>query len=223
MAYLKINVVKSVNNYSGGLPILVAEFEVDDVASLPAQNQTTYSIGIGSTAHVIENNSTYKMQSNGTWVLQYANGYYTETQIDDMFANIPNDVFGRASGTDYELDSGDDLNAILLPGNYTAGSTTIAGGVANSPWTATRYKFVNLVITGSASTNIRAVQFIFPNLYTSMANYPGVVFFMRYRHNATFTPWATISGTPVNANLQSLGGEMRSSAPDEEEIIDEER
>lgn len=215
----KVNMQK---NDSGTIYRMI-NIECDTVSDLPSMSQTGYTIMQGSKAHVIEDNSTYKMQSNGTWVLQYANGYYTETQIDDMFANIPNDVFGRSFGTDYELDSGDDLNAILLPGNYTAGSTTIAGGVANSPWTATRYKFVNLVITGSASTNIRAVQFVFPNLYTSMANYPGVVFFMRYRHNATFTPWATISGTPVNANLQSLGGEMRSSVTDEQEIIEDER
>ena len=43
--------------------------------------------------------------------------------------------------------------------------------------------------------------------------------------NGTWKAWQYYGGTVVQLqnNLQSLGGDMRSSAPDEEEIIDEER
>lgn len=107
------------------------------------------------------------------------------------------DVFGNVSGSDYQLAVGDDLNNILIAGNFTAGSTTIAGGVYNSPWSATRYKVISLIITGSDETNCRGVQLLFPNIYPTMTDYPGVIFFIRYRHNATFTPWCKIGGTEV--------------------------
>ena len=108
------------------------------------------------------------------------------------------DVFGNVTGSDYQLAVGDDLNNILIPGNFTAGSVTIAGGVYNSPWNATRYKVISLIITGSDATNCRGVQILFPNVYPTMTDYPGVIFFLRYRHNATFTPWAKIGGTEVS-------------------------
>lgn len=108
------------------------------------------------------------------------------------------DVFGNVTGSDYQLAVGDDLNNILTAGNFTAASTTIAGGVYNSPWNATRYKVISLIITGSDATNCRGVQLLFPNIYPTMTDYPGVIFFLRYRHNATFTPWVKIGGTEVS-------------------------
>ena len=173
---------------------ITAHFECDEVSDLPAQEQADYYIGLGSNAHVVADNSTWNIKSDGTWVLQQAEGYYTSAQIDAMFASIAGNVFGNNTAAEYQLSDGDDLNAILLAGNYTAGSNSIAQGVANSPWTSSRYKFVNMVITGSTSSNCRAVQFVFPNLY---ANEASPFFFMRYRHNATFTVWTKIEGTPV--------------------------
>ena len=108
------------------------------------------------------------------------------------------DVFGNVTGSDYQLAVGDDLNDILIAGNFTAGSTTIAGGVYNSPWNASRYKVISMIITGSDATNCRGVQFLFPNIYPTMTDYPGVIFFLRYRHNATFTPWVKVGGTEVS-------------------------
>lgn len=108
MAYLKIDVIKSINNYSGGLPILVAEFEVDDVASLPAQNQTTYSIGIGSVANVISNGSKYKMQSSGTWVLQPSESGggdgYTKAEVDALIQDTKDYADGEILGAINDLD-----------------------------------------------------------------------------------------------------------------------
>ena len=108
------------------------------------------------------------------------------------------DVFGNVTGSDYQLAVGDDLNNILTAGNFTAASNTIAAGVYNSPWNATRYKVISLIITGSDATNCRGVQLLFPNIYPTMTDYPGVIFFLRYRHNATITPWVKIGGTEVS-------------------------
>lgn len=193
MSFQMIGTPQTLSNYTGNYkPTYIARFECDDVSDLPNQEQADYYVGLGSVAHVVVDNSTWNIKSDGTWVLQQVEGYYTSTQIDSMFASITGNIFGN--NPDYQLSDGDDLNTILLPGNYTAGSTSIAQGVANSPWTTTRYKFVNMVITGSAATNLRAVQFIFPNLYGNEAS---PFFFMRYRHNNTFTVWTKIEGTPV--------------------------
>lgn len=193
MAFTIVGQPQIRTSYTGNMkPAYIAKFECDNVSDLPNQEQADYYVELGSTAHVVADNSTWNIKSDGTWVLQQVEGYYTSTQIDSMFASITGNVFGN--NPDYQLSDGDDLNTILLSGNYTAGSTSIAGGVANSPWTTTRYKFVNMVITGSAATNLRAVQFIFPNLY---ANEASPFFFMRYRHNNTFTVWTKIEGTPV--------------------------
>lgn len=195
--YKRVEVLKSENNFSTGIPDVIARYECDTESDLPTAAQSDCTLQIGTTAHVIETNSEYKMQSSGVWVLQNSAGYYTRAEIDALFASIPQNVFGNNPAEEFQLSSGDDLNEIIKAGNYTAGSTTIAQNVANSPWTATRYKFVNLVITGTLSTNLRAVQFIFPNIYTSMANYPDVIFFIRYRHNATFTPWKKVESTTI--------------------------
>lgn len=191
MANKLIQTLKSENNFTTGIPDIIAKYECDTVADLPAQNQTEFNLQIGTTAHVIDDNAGYQMQSNGTWRLQRSAGYYTQSQIDSMFAGIPASVFGN--NPDYQLEDGDDLNNILLPGNYTAGSNSIAQGVANSPWTTTRYKFVNFVITGSTAANLRAVQFLFPNLYANQTP----IIYIRYRHNATFTPWHIITASTI--------------------------
>ena len=190
-----IEMIETQNDYNTGRMQVRAHYECDSVADLPSQSQTDFDLMISSTAHVIDSNEDYEMQSSGVWSLQRSAGYYTRSEVDSLIDSVIPDVFGNNS--EYQLSDGDDLNTIIQPGNYTAGSTSIAGAVLNSPWTATRYKFLNLVITGTQPTNCRAVQFIFPNLYTAMSGYPGNVFFFRYRHNQTFTPWAKVEGTTV--------------------------
>lgn len=182
---------KSENNYTTGVPDIIAHFECDTESDLPAQNQTDYTLQLGSTAHVVETNSDFEMKSSGEWRLQRSNGYYTSEEIDTLLSEQYTDIFGN--NPDTQLQEGDDLNDILQAGSYTAGSNSIAQNVANSPWTSTRYKFVNLVITGSTPANLRAVQFVFPNLYANQ----NPVFYFRYRHNATFTSWTSVTGVPV--------------------------
>ena len=64
------------------------KFECDSAADLPAQDQTTYMIDIGSEAHDIDQNATYMMKSNGTWTLQEAGtAAYTKSETDALLAD----------------------------------------------------------------------------------------------------------------------------------------
>ena len=64
------------------------KFECDSASDLPAQDQTTYMIDIGSEAHDIDQNATYMMKSNGTWTLQEAGtAAYTKAETDALLAD----------------------------------------------------------------------------------------------------------------------------------------
>lgn len=61
------------NVYSDGDTsiIVYAEFECDTVADLPARDyESGYLLQCGSRAHVIADNTDYKMQTSGAWILQ---------------------------------------------------------------------------------------------------------------------------------------------------------
>lgn len=170
-----------------------AVLECDTASDLPAtvDSLSGYRLTIGTRAHVIDTNAEYMLDSSGSWYLQDGAGYYTSTQVDQMFTGIIPSVFGY--NEDYMLTVDDDLNDILIPGNFTAPSNAVAAAVLNSPWTSTRYKFINAVITGSTPSNLRAAQFVLPNLYANQTP----LIFIRYRHNLTFTPWHQIVATTI--------------------------
>lgn len=69
----------------------------DTVSDLPVQagGLTGYYLEQGSTAHVIENNSVYVIDSGGTWVLQEMSPFrdvYTKSEIDDIINAIDDDI-----------------------------------------------------------------------------------------------------------------------------------
>jgi hypothetical protein len=70
MSFYLLNTQNPENDYTTGKRIITAHFECDTVADLPALVQSTYIARIGSTAHIIENNSNYAVKSNGTWCVQ---------------------------------------------------------------------------------------------------------------------------------------------------------
>ena len=129
MANKLIQTLKSENNFTTGIPDIIGKYECDTVTDLPTKNQTDFNLSIGTTAHVIDDNADYQMQSDGTWRLQRSAGYYTQSQIDSMFASIPAMIFGYDASK--IIGDGDDLNEILEPGAYTAPSTGAAAAVIN--------------------------------------------------------------------------------------------
>ena len=98
MSFYLINVERSENDYNTGIPIIYGHFECDSVTDLPAQNQTTYKIGIGSTAHIIDTNAEYAITSAGIWYVQTAGiDVYTKAQTDALLNQKANaaDVYTK--------------------------------------------------------------------------------------------------------------------------------
>ena len=121
-----------------------------------------------------------------------------------------------------EDQTGINLNDYTIAGTYIKQYNTNVSTFLNCPIDGTSYpvaSFKLIVEYVNSPNNIR--QTLIP-LYESTG------YFIRMRMtgaNGTWKAWQYYGGTVVQLqnNLQSLGGDMRSSAPDEEEIIDEER
>lgn len=85
--------------------VLRVDVECDTVSDLPPMNYTTLSdnpngtvtFAMGSTAHIIADNTKYVLKSNGTWVLQPPESVsytYTKTEIDAMLTDLSNQLDG---------------------------------------------------------------------------------------------------------------------------------
>ena len=77
--------------------VMNAGISCDTTADLPAQagGISGYYLEQGSTAHVIADNTTYTINSSGTWVLQDTSPYnniYTKSEIDDIINGIDDDI-----------------------------------------------------------------------------------------------------------------------------------
>lgn len=88
---------------SNSKKVMLCRFEVDSVADLPAQNAYSSDgimICMGSTAHVIDDNSEHMIDSTGTWVQQVAGtSSYTRAEIDTMQA-------AQQAEIDYAINTG---------------------------------------------------------------------------------------------------------------------
>ena len=78
---------------SNNKQLVIFNFDCDTVSDLPPQDYYSTSdntmIAIGSTADVIDPKSSYKMKSDGTWVIQdVGNDYYSKEEIDDKIDDI---------------------------------------------------------------------------------------------------------------------------------------
>ena len=85
-------------------PVVCAKMICDTFAELPAVNYSQdFTLGIGSEAHVIENDADYEMKSEGTWVRSYPNkiqvdmsGYYTSAQTDSAISTALTNYYTQA-------------------------------------------------------------------------------------------------------------------------------
>lgn len=86
MAFQLIRPILEINNYSGDMkPTVIGDYECDTQSDLPVRSQSSYYIGIGSRAHVIEDNSEWRMRSNGNWVMQESGtAAYTKAEVDTL-------------------------------------------------------------------------------------------------------------------------------------------
>jgi hypothetical protein len=93
MSFYLLNTKNPENDYTTGKRIITAHFECDTVSDLPALVQSTYIVRIGSTAHIIENNSKYAVKSDGTWCVQETGtDVYTKSEVDNLLLGKANNA-----------------------------------------------------------------------------------------------------------------------------------
>lgn len=116
-------------------------------ANYPFSN---FVVFIGSEAHIIENNTMYMMQSDGTWVIQedpMFSGIYTKSQIDDMLSDIDDIQTAQAvSIRDLQFD----VEALQQANNATNGrlGKLVDEGAKNIlNWSATTSTTQNVTFT----------------------------------------------------------------------------
>lgn len=110
-----------------------ALIECDTLTDLPSPDAISgYRLTIGTTAHVIDTNAVYMMQSGGAWKVQSAGtDVYTKAETDALIASsIKSDVFAAGEA----IPDTADINDYSTPGIYTRDSVTNTG-ISNLPAT----------------------------------------------------------------------------------------
>lgn len=105
---LKFNIIP----YVGGVPQYgstvvqkLCKIECDTVADLPSKNQTDFEFAMGTKAHIIEDNSWYAMQSDGTWKIQeVGTAGYTKDEIDQIIQDTKDYADSEILGAINDLD-----------------------------------------------------------------------------------------------------------------------
>lgn len=198
MSFYLINVVRSENDYVTGIPTVYGHYECDTFADLPAQNQTTYKIGIGSTAHIIDTNAEYAITSGGTWYVQETGvDVYTKAQTDALLSTkitLQESIAGNYGLGTLIPNTVTNLDGYLTDGGYYSGS-------AISP---ALDAFRLEVKTISESANGAIQQTIYP------LN-PNGYYYTRVYYSNTWQPWRRVTpfgvvGTyiPDNTDITTL-------------------
>lgn len=83
---LKFGSVPASSTYQ---PIL-CKFECDTIADLPSLHFNGYELIVGSEAHIVQDNTIYKIKSDGTWVIQDESPFkdvYTKSEVDNLLSD----------------------------------------------------------------------------------------------------------------------------------------
>lgn len=198
MAFYLINIAKSENDYNTGIPTIYGHFECDSVSDLPAQNQTTYKIGIGSTAHIIDTNSEYAITSVGVWYVQETGtDVYTKSEVDTLLSDkitLSQSISGNYGLGTLIPNTETSLDGYLTPGIYYSG-TAIAPALD-------AFRLEVKIISESATGAIQ--QTIYP------LN-PNGYYLTRVYYGNTWQPWRRVTpfgvvGTfiPDNTDITTL-------------------
>ena len=185
-----------------------ALIECDTLTDLPGINSITgYQLTIGTIAHVIDTNSTYKMQSGGAWKVQSAGtDVYTKAETDALFQSSKDysdslidalDVPAVGGPTRYVYqisESNGKISALSYAADTTptAGSTKLiqSAGVKNYVDTAVSGKAAvsDIYGLGIMLSDVDLNTILIPGLYTCLS----------------VTAAATITNAPISGSAFRL-------------------
>ena len=182
---------------SNNKQVKLCRFEVDAISELPAPDVWSSDgviICMGSTAHVIEDNSEHMLGSSGQWVQQVAGtSSYTRAEIDAITLGLQNQIDGKTSingvfGERTSL-SNVDLDDVTIPNKYVSGGTSSTETLTNCPATSAFIMFVD-----SAASSIRLIQRIYEyNTITAEIH-----FYIRALISSGWGPWYTTQLSPIS-------------------------
>lgn len=116
-----------VTNTTPQLQLIKYHFEVDEETDLPAQNAFSsdgVKIAMTSTAHVIKDNSSFEMMSDGTWSTQSAGtASYTKSEVDALLAGKEDTLSFDAAPTENSLNPVTSNGIFQAFANYEIPST----------------------------------------------------------------------------------------------------
>lgn len=150
-----------------GVQLWRMHLECDTMQDVPAATVFGYGtkIAIGSTAHVIEDNSDLQINSSGVWIQQRAgSSTYTRDEIDQMLAAITATQQAQAAQINWNTDSG--VKNIL---ENTADATRTVSGVT---WTKNADGSMTAAGTSTGVSAVRVVGVQGSSSYASAVPIP---------------------------------------------------
>lgn len=175
--------------------IVKYHFEVDTLQDLPTKNQFESSgiiIAMTSTAHVIQTNNNYEMDSSGTWIRQNSNSNI----ILDAGNLIPDNA---------------DLNNYTQGGKYYGGNSA-GNSVSNLPVANSAFNFSLEVKNASP---VHTVQYL-----TILRTADDPYIYKRRYYNGAWGSWYRFTGEAV-ATVQSASASLMQSGMIDAELTDD--
>lgn len=177
-------------------------FECDTYADIPTLSDYAAIdevIALGSDAHVIETNSTYEMQSDGTWVIQnVGNDYYSKAEVDEIAAYEGIRLLRQGE----EIPENADLNNYDTAGVYYSPNSTRTGTLYNRPWSGSGFKLLTWSISSTSKQ-----QWVMP-----MSNSAHSLFF-RNRTTSGWRPWYELEGVEITTINPRTAQQLTSTNP----------
>lgn len=186
MRYVKsVKILGTITESGTDYNVAIFHFECDTDSDLPSVNDyvatNNTKIYMSSTAHVIDTNADYEMQSDGTWTIQTpGTATYTKSEIDTMISQI--DLVRQGT----EIEENADLNTFETIGAYYSPNSARTGTLYNRPWSGSGFKMIVWSISSTSK-----MQWIMP-----ISNSADSIFF-RSRTTSGWRPWYQLQGTAV--------------------------
>lgn len=189
------DVLKSKRNAGNTASIIIAKLLCDNVSDLPSQTGLTgYELAQGCTAHVIDDNQDYMIDSSGNWHVyggEMWTNVYTKSEIDTLLlekqdvSTIDTVIISDIYGLGVVIPNGSDLDDYITAGIYYVANSTNAATISNIPVGGSGFK---LVVRYLSATNRMEQVFLKPNQ-------PEYVY--RRTNAGTWSAWKRFDGNAI--------------------------
>lgn len=136
-----------------GVELWLMHLECDTMQDVPAATVfgSNIRIAIGSTAHVIEDNSDLQINSSGVWIQQRAgSSTYTRAEIDALL-QLSSTAMMRQG---IEIPENANLDDYLDAGAYYSPNSARTASLYNRPWSGSGFKLLVFSISTTSKCQL---------------------------------------------------------------------